>query len=71
MKMHFDELFAKQNGNITPKVNVQMNGVSLKSGVSIGEEAVYGGIDFKPFIGKYFEVEFRNNIYSIKGVFEK
>jgi len=70
MKKHFDELFSTQNGMVSPKVPVNIGGVTMTPGVSFGGGVLFSGVDITQFKGKYFEVELQNGVYVIKGVYD-
>lgn len=67
--MHFNELFTVQNGMVTPKVTIHINGVTMGPGVSFGNGVLFGGIDLTQFIGKYFDVDIQNGVHIIRGVY--
>lgn len=70
MKKHFSELFTNQNGMVSPKVTVHINGITMSPGVSFGGGVLFGGVDLTQFIGKYLEVELQDGAYVIKGVYD-
>jgi hypothetical protein len=69
MRMRFDELFNNNNGVVTPKVNVNINGVTMSPGVSFGGGVLFGGVELTQYIGKDFDVELQNGVYVIKGIY--
>ncbi len=69
MKIHFNELFTNQNGVITPKVTVHINGVTMSPGVSFTSGVSFSGVDLTQFVGKSLEVENQNGVYMIAGVY--
>lgn len=69
MRKHFDELFTTQNGMVSPKVTIHVNGVTMSPGVGFGGGVSFGGVDLTQFIGKYFDVEYQNGVYIIKGIY--
>ncbi len=69
MRMRFDELFNNSNGVVTPKVTVQINGVTMSPGVSFGGGVLFGGVDLTQYIGKDFDVELQSGVYVIKGIY--
>lgn len=70
MRKSFNELFTVQNGTISPKVSIRINGIEMTPGVSFGRGVSFGGVDLAQFIGKDFEVENHNGIYEIKGYYK-
>ena len=70
MKMHFDDLFSTNNGTHSPKVPVQIGGVSMTQGVGFSGGVSFGGIELAKHINHYFEVEIQNGMHVIKGVYE-
>jgi len=69
MKKHFDDLFTNQNGTISPKQIIQINGVTLGPEVSFSNGVFLGGVDLTLFIGKFLEVELQNGVFVIVGVY--
>ena len=69
MKMHFNELFVIQNGMISPRFNININGVIMSPGVSFGKGVSMGGVDLSHYSGSYFNVEIQNGIYIILCVY--
>jgi hypothetical protein len=69
MRINFSQLFVVQNGMISPKVQIHLNGVTMSPGVSFGIGVSFGGIDLSQYIGKDFDVNIENDIYYIKGIF--
>lgn len=69
MRVNFNQLFEIQNGMISPKVQVHINGTTMSPGISFGGGVAFGGIDLSQFVGMDFDVEIQNGIYIIKGVF--
>ena len=69
MKINFSQLFIVQNGMISPKVQIHLNGVTMSPGLSFGGGVSFGGIDLSQYIGKDFDVIIENEIYYIKGIF--
>lgn len=67
--MHFNDLFSVQNGAVTPKVTIHINGVTMGPGVSFGGGVLFGGVDLTQYVGKYFEIEIQNGVHIIKGVY--
>jgi len=69
MRKQFNELFTIQNGMVSPKVPIHINGVTMTPGVSFGNGVSFGGVDLTQFVGKDLEVENQNGVYLIKGVY--
>lgn len=69
MRVHFDDIFAIQNGMVTPRVTVHINGITMGPGVSFGGGVAFGGVDLTQFVGKYLEVDVENRVYVIKGFY--
>ncbi len=71
MIVHFTELFTVHNGIITPKVTVQINGITLSPGVSFGRGITFGGTDLSLLTNDYLEVEKDlSGVIIIKGQFQ-
>ncbi len=71
MRKHFSDLFSNQNGVITPKVTIHINGVTMSPGVSFGGGVSFSGVDLTQFIGKDLEVDVQNNVHILKGVYNQ
>jgi hypothetical protein len=69
MQIHFNELFSINNGMVSPKVTIHINGITMGPGVSFGGGVAFGGVDLTKFVGKYFDVDIQNGVYIIKGVY--
>jgi hypothetical protein len=70
MKVHFDELFTVNNGAVSPKTTIHINGITMTPSVSFGSGVSFGGTDLTQFIGKFIDVEqMTDGVYNIKGVY--
>lgn len=69
MRKRYSELFNMDNGAITPKVPIHINGITMGPGVSFGGEVLFGGVDLSQLIGKDLEVEMQDGVYVIKGYY--
>lgn len=57
IRAHFDELFAVDaNGNLSPKVPIEVNGTQMTPGVSFGGRDQFGGFAFGQAVGHDFGV---------------
>ncbi|RKU00045.1 hypothetical protein C7H84_28570 [Burkholderia sp. Nafp2/4-1b] len=57
IRAHFDELFAVDaNGNLSPKVPIEVNGTQMTLGVSFGGRDQFGGFAFGQAVGHVFGV---------------
>lgn len=72
MRKSFSDLFIVQNGMISPKVPVNINGVIISPGVGIsaGGGVLMGGVDLSKLVGKTLDVENDGGVYVIKGYYE-
>lgn len=68
--MHFSRLFTNQNGVISPRVSIQLNGVVMSPGVSFGSGVSIGGADLSKLTNNYFEVVLQDYVYIIKGMYQ-
>ena len=69
MRMSFDQLFQRNtDGMISPRVPVQINGVTMGKGVGFGRGVAFGGVDLNQFVGKELDVEVQNEVHVIKGI---
>ncbi|MDE6078964.1 MAG: hypothetical protein K2G35_02755 [Duncaniella sp.] len=69
MKKRYSELFSIENGAVTPKVPIHINGITMGPGVSFGRGVLFGGVDLTALIGKDLEVEIQNGVYIITGYY--
>lgn len=69
MRINFSQLFNINNGAISPKVPIQIGGVTMGNGVSFGGGVRFSGVDLFQHIGKDFEVEEVNGVYILKGIY--
>ena len=46
-RMHYSDIFRDNpNGTISPKVYVQLNGVTMGPGVTFGKGIAFGGVNY-------------------------
>lgn len=70
MIVYFTELFSVEEGLITPKHPMLINGITLTPGVSFGQGITFGGINFSELTEDYLEIEKdENGLIVIKGPF--
>lgn len=68
-KVPFYEVFqVDANGSVSPRIPVEINGVTMTPGVSFTEGVSFGGFDIAAMKGKEFIIERRGNLVVIKGV---
>ncbi len=70
MRMSFDQLFQRTAavGMISPRVPVQIGGVTMTPGVPFGGGVNIGEVDLIQLVGKDFDVEVQDGVHVIKGV---
>lgn len=69
-KIHYSDIFVDNpNGTISPKVYVQLNGVTMGPGVSFGKGVTFGGVNLFDYRNKYLEIDLINNISIIRGFY--
>lgn len=69
MRKKFDDLFAIQNGMVTPKTPVGVNGIVMGPGVAFGSGVSFGGVDLTTLAAKDLEVEVQGDVTIIKGYY--
>ena len=70
VRMSFDELFRRNaDGMISPRLPVQIGGVTVSPGGASGRGASFGGVDLAQFLDKDLDVEIQDNVHVIKGTF--
>lgn len=68
MRVPFSEVFAIQNGAITPRHVVRVGGVQMGPGVAFGGGVSFGGLDIASIAGRDLEVEQdAGGVVTIKG----
>ncbi|MBB5427475.1 hypothetical protein HDG40_005654 [Paraburkholderia sp. JPY158] len=61
-RVHFDEIFViDSNGNLSPKVPVDINGAQMTPGVSFGGGVQFGGLALSQAVGHDFGVRRLDN----------
>jgi len=70
MRKNFADLFAIQNGMVTPKTSVGVNGIVMGPGVAFGSGVSFGGVDLSTLVGKDLEVEAQGEVTIIKGYYQ-
>ncbi len=69
--VRFEHLFNVISGVITPKYVVSINGNLLKPGETYGTGVCYGGVNLSQYIGKEIEVEREEDVFVIRGPYDK
>lgn len=69
MRVRFNEIFNVSPNGITPKVQVQIGGITMGPGVTFGHGAVFAGIELAKHTNQDLEVEQQGGVYIIKGVY--
>lgn len=71
-KYKFLDIFTEnQDGSLTPKRSIFVNGISFGPGVTFQKGVAFGGIDFHLY--KYWDIaaEEENNTLNIKGFYQQ
>jgi hypothetical protein len=67
----FSEMFtANPDGSVSPKVQVEINGVTLAPGSVCKKGTLYGGLDIAAMNGKKMLTAHKGNLIVIKGAME-
>ena len=70
MRVRFNEIFQEnEQGMITPKQRIRVGGISFGPGVSFGAGVAFGGVNFHEYKGHDLEVEERDGVVVIKGIY--
>ena len=70
MRMAFQDLFSvHEDGSVSPRVQVHINGVTMGPGVRFGSGVSFGGVDLTTLQGKDLDVEVEGGLHVIKGYF--
>ncbi len=70
MRMYFSDLFEIQAKQVTPKAEVEINGVRLKPGEIYGDGTQITGIDLLRHRECCFDVEEKDGIYVIRTIYD-
>ena len=71
MRVPYSQIFqVNPNGSVTPRMQVQIGGVTMGPGVAFGGGVSFGGVDLAAMKGKDIEVEQQGNVIVIKGFYE-
>jgi hypothetical protein len=68
-RYRFYDVFNSQNGMISPKIPVQIGGVTMGPGVSFGGGISFSGVDLSKHLGKDIGGYIENGVLIIKGFF--
>lgn len=68
-RVRFSEVFLIQNGMISPRVPVYINGITMGPGVGFGAGVSFGGFDIASIAGKDLDVEVRDGVVHLMGYF--
>jgi hypothetical protein len=67
----FSEVFtANPDGSVAPKVQVEINGVTLSPGSVCSKGTLYGGLDLAGMQGKKLLTTHKGNLVVVKGAME-
>jgi len=72
MKYNFNRVFQENpNGTLSPRMNINVNGIMFSPGASFGPGVSFGGVDFHQY--KYFDIEAdeKEGILEIKGFYKQ
>jgi len=72
LKLDFTEIFEdKPNGTITPRMVINVNGVTFGPGVALGSGVSFGGVNFFEYKHLKIAAEEKNGILIIRGFYNK
>ena len=73
MRIPFSDIFrVNQDGSVSPRLPVYINGITMSPGISFGLGISFGGFDIASLRNKDLEVERRpDGIMIIKGYFKE
>lgn len=69
MRVRFNEIFQVNSGQLSPLRRIRVGGVSFGPGVSFGAGVAFGGINFHEYIDHDLEVEEKDDVLVIKGIY--
>lgn len=65
----FNDVFHVENGRISPRIPVQIGGVTMGPGVSFGRGVSFSGVDLSQHVGKDIAGYIENGVFIIKGFY--
>jgi len=65
-----DVFLANPDGTVAPKVQVEVNGVTLSPGSVCSKGTLYGGLDLSAMQGKKLLTTHKGNLVVVKGAME-
>ena len=69
-RLKFSDIFlTNPDGSLTPKVIIEVNGVTVGPGVSFRPKTPIGGVDFFDYLNKDFAVEDIYGRYKLLGYY--
>lgn len=72
MRYRFNEIFERnQDGSLTPRKTLHVNGVTFGYGVRFNRGVAFGGIDFFNFDGNDIEANEIDGILHITGFYNR
>lgn len=70
MRYRFDQIFQlNQDGSISPRMQINISGVTLGPGVAFGSGVAFGGVNFFNFRGNDIEADQEGEVLKIKGFY--
>jgi len=70
-RLNFSDIFQEQSdGSLTPKVKIEVNGVSFGPGITFQKGVAFGGIDFYLFKNRDIAIVKEGDIYKIVGFYK-
>ena len=71
-KYRFRDVFQENaDGSLSPKVRINLNGVTLGPGVYFNRGVAFGGVDLFQYKNLDIAGDLKNNILDIKGFFKQ
>ena len=68
-RYRFDDVFHVEGGRISPRIPVQIGGVTMGPGVSFGRGVSFSGVDLSNYVGKDIAGYIENGVMIIKGFY--
>ncbi len=70
MRVSFSTVFIQhRNGTLEPRQRIRVGGVEFGPGVRFSKGVAFGGVDFTQFVGQDLEVETKEEVLIIKGIY--
>ncbi len=68
-RFRYNEVFHVESGRISPRIPIQIGGVTMGPGVSFGGGVMFSGVNLAEHVGKDISGYIENGVLIIKGFY--